>query len=76
LIDLERNLKFLGKLKYLVSSGFGRFSLHQRRASAMEIGPTSTKAASGRGKTRTVANSRASGGGDEEEEFEVEDGLH
>jgi hypothetical protein len=46
----------------------------------MEIGPTSTQVASGRGKARTVANLGASGGEDgweeEEEEFEIEGELH
>jgi hypothetical protein len=42
----------------------------------MKIGSTSTQAASGRGKVRTMVNSGASGGGKEEEEFEVEGELH
>jgi hypothetical protein len=46
-------------------SSFERFSLHRLRVPAMEIGSTSTQAASRRGKARTVANSGASSGGDE-----------
>jgi hypothetical protein len=41
------------------------FSFRRRRALATEIGPTSTQAASGRGKARTVASLGGSGGGDE-----------
>jgi hypothetical protein len=83
LIELEHNLKFLGKPKYLVSqirwSNFGRFSLCRQRAPMIEIGPTSTQAVFGRGKARTMANLGASGGRDEweeEVEFEVEGELH
>jgi hypothetical protein len=68
LIELEHNLKFLGKPEYPVCqtgwSGFDRLGLHRRRAATTEIGPTSTQAASERGKARTVANLGASGGGD------------
>jgi hypothetical protein len=83
LIELERNLKFQIKLDYLVFQtrwfDFDRFNLHRWHAPTMEIGPTSTHAASGRGKAMTVANLRASSGGDgweEEEEFKVEGELH
>jgi hypothetical protein len=83
LINLEHNLKFQGNLEYPVSqnrwSSFGRFSLHRWHAPAMEIGPTSTQAAPGRGKARIVANLGASGCGDgweEEYEFEVEGEVH
>jgi hypothetical protein len=83
LMELEHNLKLQGKSEYPVSqtgwSGFGRFSLCRRNAPAMEIGPTSTQVASGRGKARTMANLGASGGRDgweEEKEFKVEGELH
>jgi hypothetical protein len=69
LIDLKRSLKFLRKLEYPVYqtrwSSFGRFSLRRRRTSATEIVPTSTQAASGWGKARTMANLGASSGRDE-----------
>jgi hypothetical protein len=42
-------------------SNFGRFSLHRRHISVMEIGPTSTQVESRRGKARTLTNSGASG---------------
>jgi hypothetical protein len=68
LIELEHNLKFQGKPEYLISqtrwSDFGRFSLRRRRVKMMEIGPTSTQAASGRGKARIMANLGASSGRD------------
>ena len=69
-------LKIQGKPELPVLADF---SLHRRRAPAREIGPTSTQAASGGGKARSVANSGASGGGDwreEGEEFKVEGELH
>jgi hypothetical protein len=59
--------------------GFGRFSLRGRRAPTTEIGPTSTQATFGRGKTRIMANLGASGGEDgweEEDKFEIEAELH
>jgi hypothetical protein len=68
-IELEHNLKFKGKLECLISeigwSNFDRFSLHRWCTLATKIGPTSTQAASGRGKARTIANSGANSGGDE-----------
>jgi hypothetical protein len=77
------SLKFQGKLEYpIYQTGwpdFDRFSLHRRCASMTEIGPTSTQAASGQGKTRNVSNLGVSGGRDwweEEEEFEVEGEVH
>jgi hypothetical protein len=67
-IDLEHDLKFQEKLEYPVSqtgwSSFDRFSLHRQRVPVTEIWPTSTQVVFGRGKARTVANSRASSGGD------------
>jgi hypothetical protein len=64
LIDPEHDLKFQGKPEYPISqtgwSNFDKFSLHRRRASVAEIGPTSTQVASGLGKARTVANSETS----------------
>jgi hypothetical protein len=41
-----------------------RRAMPWRHALATKIGPTSTQAASGRGKARTVANLGASGSGD------------
>jgi hypothetical protein len=62
------DLKFQRKPEYLIFKtgrfGFGRFSLHRRRAPVTEIGATSTQAASGQGKARTVANLGASSNGD------------
>jgi hypothetical protein len=56
LIELEHNLKFQGKPEYPIFesgwSGFSIFSLRRWRALTMEIGPTSTQAASGRGNGR------------------------
>jgi hypothetical protein len=64
-----RNLNFQEKPEYPVSQtrwfSFDRLSLRRWRTPAIEIWSTSTQAASGRGKARTVANSGDSGGGDE-----------
>jgi hypothetical protein len=83
LIELEHNLKFQGKLEYPVSqtgwSNFVSSSLHRQRASTTEIETTSTQAASGREKARTMANLEASIGRDgweEGKEFEVDGELH
>jgi hypothetical protein len=61
LIELERILKFYGKLKCPVLVD----SIFNGGAPATRIGPMSIQATSGRGKVRIVANSGASGDGDE-----------
>jgi hypothetical protein len=83
LIDVECNIMFQGKPECPIFqtgwSGFGRFSLRRQRVPTTEIGPTSTQAAYGQGKARTVANLGASRGGDgweKEDEFKVEGKLH
>jgi hypothetical protein len=61
----SHNLKFQGNPIFQTGlSDFDRFDFHGQRTPMMEIGPTSTQVASGRGKVRTVANLGASGGED------------